>query len=250
METCNKQNRDASNSVGISSYKYTGMPTDAQRKEINEAVVEIIKYALYGKKEYPKPKGTYSPGFGYLLGQSVRQYIVSEGNIHITKEAKALWDQLFTDLDGKVLDIRVYGYQDRIEAQQDRSGLDKYKGSSKTSEKTDVRKGDKVTFNSFFIQEHTTPVSDMIAALEKLQEPKNEPLDIKDIVSVLDKMHITQMLKKENNNINKNANRIDADYILKKDADAIFNKIIGDKNIGYPKNFVIPKTTANVGSLL
>ena len=36
----------------------------------------------------------------------------------------------------------------------------------------------------------------------------------------------------------------------KKDADAIFNKIIGDKNIGYPKNFVIPKTTANVGSLL
>lgn len=249
METCNKQNRDASNSVGISSYKYTGMPTDAQRKEINEAVVEIIKYALYGKKEYPKPKGTYSPGFGYLLGQSVRQYIVSEGNIHITEEAKALWDQLFTDLDGKVPDIRVYGYQDRIEAQRDGSGLDKYKGSSKTSEKTDVRKGDKVTFNSFFIQEHTTPVSDMIAALEKLQEPKNEPLDIKDIVSVLDKMHITQMLKKENNNINKNANRIEADYILKNNADDIFKKIIED-NIGYPKNFVIPKTTANVGSLL
>ena len=146
-------------------------------------------------------------------------------------------------------DIRVYGYQDRIEAQKDISGLYKYKGSSKTPEKTDVRKGDKVTFNSFFIQEHTTPVSDMIAALEKLQEPKNEPLDIKDIVSVLDKMHITQMLKKENNNINKNANRIDADYILKKDADAIFKKIIED-NIGYPKNFVIPKTTANVGSLL
>ncbi len=229
-------NKEVLDSIEASPYRYIGMPTDNQRRDINEAVVEIIKYALYGKKKYPKPKDTYSPSFNYLLNQSIRQYIIPEQNIHVTEAANDLWNQLFTDSNGNVPDIRVYAYQDTNIAQSDMVNLEMYSGRNNQSINTNVVIGQKVKFNSFFIQEHTTPVADMIAALEALQTQKGELLlDSKDVVAVLDKMHITQMLKREDKKIENAKHRISADDILAKKSEEIFKDIIDDKNIGYPQ---------------
>lgn len=228
-------NQEALDSKEASPYRYIGMPTDNQRRDINEAVVEIIRYALYGKKKYPEPKDTYSPGFNYLLNQSIRQYIIPEQNIHVTKAANNLWNQLFTDSNGNVPDIRVYAYQDTNIAQSDMANLAMYSGRNNQSTNTNVVIGQKVKFNSFFIQEHTTPVADMIAALEELQARKGELLlGSEDVVKVLDKMHITQMLKSEDKAIKNAKHRISADNILAKKTEDIFDDIINDKNINYP----------------
>lgn len=228
-------NQEALDSKEASPYRYIGMPTDNQRRDINEAVVEIIRYALYGKKNYPKPKDTYSPGFNYLLNQSIRQYIIPEQNIHVTKKANELWNKLFTDSNGNVPDIRVYAYQDTNIAQSDMANLEMYSGRNNQPTKTNVVIGQKVKFNSFFIQEHTTPVADMIAALEELQVKNDELLLCsKDVVAVLDKMHITQMLKSEDKDIKNAKHRISADNILTKKSEDIFDDIINDEHIDYP----------------
>ena len=228
-------NKEVLDSKEASPYRYIGMPTDNQRRDINEAVVEIIKYALYGKKKYPKPKDTYSPGFNYLLNQSIRQYIIPEQNIHVTEAANDLWNQLFTDSNGNVPDIRVYAYQDTNIAQSNVANLEMYSGrNNEPTNPTDVAKGQKVKFNSLFIQEHTTPVADMIAALEALQAQKGELLDSKDVVAVLDKMHITQMLKSEDKEIKNAKHRINVPDVLEKNAEEIFANIISNKGIGYP----------------
>jgi hypothetical protein len=227
--------QEAIDSIEASPYRYIGMPTDNQRRDINEAVVEIIKYALYGKKKYPKPKDTYSPSFNYLLNQSIRQYIIPEQNIHITEAANNLWNQLFTASNGDVPDIRVYAYQDTNIAQSDMADLAMYSGRNNQSTNTNVVIGQKVKFNSFFIQEHTTPVADMIAALEELQARKDELLlGSEDVVKVLDKMHITQMLKREDKGIKNAKHRINADNILAKKSEEIFDDIIHNEEINYP----------------
>ena len=229
-------NKEVLDSKEASPYRYIGMPTDNQRRDINEAVVEIIKYALYGKKKYPKPKDTYSPSFNYLLNQSIRQYIIPEQNIHVTEAANDLWNQLFTDSNGNVPDIRVYAYQDTNIAQSDMANLAMYSGRNNQSTNTNVVIGQKVKFNSFFIQEHTTPVADMIAALEALQAQKGELLlDSKDVVAVLDKMHITQMLKREDKGIKNAKHRINVPDVLTKNAEEIFDDIIRNEGIGYPQ---------------
>lgn len=228
-------NNSAPNNGVTSPYKYTGLPTESQRRDINEAVVEIIKYALYGKKRYPKPKDTYSPSFNYLLNQSIRQYVIPEQNIHVTKAANDLWNQLFTDSNGNVPDIRVYAYQDTNIAQADVANLAKYSRRNNQYTNTDVVIGQKVKFNSFFIQEHTTPVADMITALEALQTQKCKLLlDSNDIVDVLNKMHITQMLKSEDKRIKNAKHRINATDILTMSATDILNKIINKPGIKYP----------------
>ena len=229
-------NKEVLDSKEASPYRYIGMPTDNQRRDINEAVVEIIKYALYGKKKYPKPKDTYSPSFNYLLNQSIRQYIIPEQNIHVTKAANDFWNKLFTDSNGNVPDIRVYAYQDTNIAQSDMANLAMYSGRNNQSTNTNVVIGQKVKFNSFFIQEHTTPVADMIAALEALQTQKGELLlGSEDVVKVLDKMHITQMLKREDKGIKNAKHRISADDVLTKNAEEIFDDIIRNEGIGYPQ---------------
>lgn len=229
-------NQEALDCIEASPYIYIGMPTDDKRRDINEAVVEIIRYALYGKKKYPKPKDTYSPGFNYLLNQSIRQYIIPEQNIHVTKAANELWNKLFTDSNGNVPDIRVYAYQDTNIAQSDMVNLAMYSGRNNQSTNTNVIIGQKVKFNSYFIQEHTTPVADMIAALEALQTQKGKLLlDSEDVVVVLDKMHITQMLKREDKDIKNAKHRISADNILAKKSEEIFDDIINNENIGYPQ---------------
>ena len=228
-------NQEVLDSKEASPYRYIGMPTDNQRRDINEAVVEIIKYALYGKKKYPKPKDTYSPSFNYLLNQSIRQYIIPEQNIHVTENANVFWNKLFADSNGNVPDIRVYAYQDTNIAQSNVANENMYSGRNNQPTNTNVVIGQKVKFNSFFIQEHTTPVADMIAALEALQARKGELLlGSEDVVKVLDKMHITQMLKSEDKAIKNAKHRISADNILAKKSEDIFDDIINDKNINYP----------------
>jgi hypothetical protein len=68
-----------------------------------------------------------------------------------------------------------------------------------------------------------------------LQAQKGELLlGSKDVVEVLNKMHITQMLKSEDKKIKNAKHRISATDVLTKNAEEIFDDIINNKGIGYP----------------
>ena len=82
-----------------------------------------------------------------------------------------------------------------------------------------------------FIEEHTTPVSDVIKALKAAYS--STPTD-QTIVDVLDKMHITKMLKIENKGILLSSKRICPNDYNKLDARDIINKIKHDHRVKYP----------------
>lgn len=237
MEDLLKENISGCVNYNTTSCLFVGTPTEGERIKVNTPLVEIIRNALYGKKVYPKPKDTYSPSYEYLLNQSLRQYIVPVDNIHVTAATNDLWYRMFATPNSYVPDIRVYAYQDTVVAQSDVSDIETYKGNSKRPIVENISKGEKVKFNSIFIQEHTTPVADMIVALELLQYRENKQLlDAQEIILVLDKMHITQMLKSEDKGIRNARHRIDAADILDCTSEDIFSKIVNNTK-GYPTNF-------------
>jgi hypothetical protein len=106
------------------------------------------------------------------------------------------------------------------------------KGPSKVRKPVDIVAYKKIPFNLLFIEEHTTPVSDVIKALKDAyrSDPKEQT-----IVDVLDKMHITKMRKTENIEIKLSSNRITpADY-NSHDAKEVFDKIRLDTQVNYPE---------------
>lgn len=208
--------------------QYKGLPDKQKRAEVNSPLVNMIKSALDALDNgYQRPKDSYGADYKYLLNQSIRQYLVPESNLHVTEEADKLWKAL-----GIKENILFYKYQDSICPTQTMSSVKTCKGPSKVSKSEDIVDYKKIPFNLLFIEEHTTPVSDVIKALKEAYYP--DPKE-QTIVDVLDKMHITKMRKTENIAIKLSSNRILPDDYNDLDAIGIFNKIIQDNNVNYPQ---------------
>lgn len=218
---------------------YVGIPSDDIRQAINMPLVEMIKQALIGRVNCQRPKQSQGVGYNYILNQSVRQYVVPEENIHVTVDAQALWDKLFLNSPEPKPDIRVYAYQDRIYPTNDVLAVDTYNGNAKNKRiKRNVVKGEPIEFNKLFIEEHTTPIADMAKALlYRLEASPKKELSSSEIVDILDKMHVTKMLKVENSKILLNNGRIEPNDIITMTSQEIFNKII-QSSIGYPQDYV------------
>lgn len=205
---------------------YVGLPNNPQRKQINRPLVKIIEYALTSL-HLQRTKHSYGVSYRYLLNQCIRQYLVPDSNIHISVGAKRVWQNMGLNLG----DIYKYTYQDVI-APQNNIQVDTCVGTKKKSVITkNIVAGRPIAYNSVFIDEHTTPVKDVTEAL-KLAFCNNPQQST--IIDILDKMHITKMLKCENANIAKNTNRISAGNYIGKSSIQIFNDIISDPSIGYP----------------
>lgn len=204
---------------------YVGLPNNLQRKQINRPLVKIIEYALTSLL-LQRPKHSYGVSYRYLLNQCIRQYLVPDSNIHISVGAKRVWQNMGLNLG----DIYKYTYQDVIVPQ---NGIQvcTYLGTKKTPLTKNIVARQPIAYNSVFIDEHTTPVKDVTEAL-KLACGNNPQQST--IIDILDKMHITKMLKCENANIAKNTNRISAGNYISKSSSQIFNDIISDPSIGYP----------------
>lgn len=205
---------------------YIGLPNKPQRRQINKPLVKIIEYALTNL-HLQRGKHSYGVSYRYLLNQCIRQYLVPDSNIHISVYAGQVWQNMGLNLG----DIYKYTYQDVI-VPQNNIQVDTCVGTKKKSVITkNIVAGQPIAYNSVFIDEHTTPVKDVTEALKQayISNPCTST-----IIGILDKMHITKMLKCENAKIAKNTNRISAGDYISKSSSQIFNDIISDPSIGYP----------------
>ena len=208
-------------------YLHQGLPISQLRMGVNKSLVEIIRSALSAiNNGYQRTKNSYGVDYKYLLNQSIRQYVIPSSNLHMTVAADKLWQDL--GISGSIL---LYRYQDAILPKQTLLSVKTCKGPSKRIEPVDVFANQSIPFNLLFIEEHTTPVSDVIKALKAAYS--SNPTD-QTIVDVLDKMHITKMLKIENKDILLSSKRICPNDYNKLDAIDIFHRITNDPRVKYP----------------
>ena len=208
-------------------YLHQGLPISQLRMAVNKSLVEIIRSALSAiNNGYQRTKNSYGVDYKYLLNQSIRQYVIPTSNLHMTVAADKLWQAL-----GISESILLYRYQDAILPKQTLLSVQTCKGPSKRIELVDVFANQSIPFNLLFIEEHTTPVSDVIKALKAAYSAN--PTD-QTIVDVLDKMHITKMLKIENKGILLSSKRICPNDYNKLDAIDIFHRIKNDHRVKYP----------------
>lgn len=191
-------------------------------KKHNELLLNVILAALKGYLE--GNEGNHDPednilwgevksNFPYLLGQAIRQWRIPNENWHISNAADIVWKILTNEPIGKK------GYQEPFTCQASAigkviptfAGTNKKYGKMKTiTINYGTRTKMTYVFNHIFIAEHTTTVSEIRDALEgcylvnKFCKWKCR----KEVRNILNKMHITQMLKIEDRRIIDNQNRI------------------------------------------
>lgn len=218
---------------------YTGIPSEPIRQRINGPLVQIIIYAMEGEMAYKKSNDSQGVGYGYILNQAVRQYVVPKRNIHVTHKARQLWGQIFLNCPNQIPDIRVYSHRELICPTNDVLDVKTYKGNAKTIKiKLDIFKGKRIEFNKIFIEEHTTPISDMVKALyETLKKSPRNRLTSAEVIKVLDKMHITKMLKEEEALVKCARGRVNPSDIITKPSQVLFNDIVASTK-GYPQNYI------------
>lgn len=208
--------------------------TEEERRIANEPLVNMIMEALRALRRGKSENGKID--YKYLLGQSVRQYIVPEKNWHLSKGAKTQWEKM-TDKD----DIVDFSYHEMISITED-GEIESFQGTKQTESKLiKYKKGEKYAFITFFIVEHTIPVSDFLDVLLKM------PIEKSTIEEVLDKIHLTRLLKKEDRSIKRERTRI-KEYnkrypysklsVLETDSETLFQKVVEEfyqKDLGDQK---------------
>lgn len=153
------------------------------RVAVNKKIIKIIITTLKGQKQNPQLKD----GFRYLLNQAIRQYVILPGNWHLSVGAEMVWNSLTT------YDIENCSYKELFRC-------DKVSGNTFTinGQSIALNKNKSMVFNSLFIAEHTTTVVDIIAQLEALAPNQ---LNESSVRGILDGIHITRMLKSEEEKI-------------------------------------------------
>lgn len=162
----------------------------ANVQSINNHIINIVIECLNGIRKFPDE----APAFRYLIGQTIRQYIIPDGNWHLTEAAVEKWDQLTSE------DIRKFTYKETFHCNRlskPYTELYFYKGSNNAPSHRKLSPNVAVAFNNIFIAEHTTPVSDI---RKQLEDPQFNPTSA-NVKKVLDSIHITRMLKREDRKI-------------------------------------------------
>lgn len=208
----------------------------------NELLLDVIIAALKGyvatngkgldnDSEEARKSGTIN--FSYLLGQSIRQWQIPEENWHTSVAAMDVWKLLNKGYTGRIIKIKkddnwiICGYKEKL-PEPTPIKIPRFIGTTKdfskiTVDDVDSNNTKQYVFNDIFIAEHTTPVSDIKDALEicylEFKNNNKSDSDLKDAVrNILNKIHITQILKIEDRRINNCSSRI-------KEIESVKNKI-------------------------
>jgi hypothetical protein len=196
----------------------------------NELLLDVIIAALKGyvatngkgldnDSEEARKSGTIN--FSYLLGQSIRQWQIPEENWHTSVAAMDVWRLLVDEkYNGRIIKDnkgKICGYKEKL-SKRTSIQIPRFTGTTKDFSKITVDDVDRnntkqYVFNDIFIAEHTTPVSDIKDALEicylEFKNNNKSDSDLKDAVrNILNKIHITQILKIEDRRINNCSSRI------------------------------------------
>ena len=148
---------------------------ETKRKKRNEPIILAIELFLNALNSGNKKPHDYE----YLLGQTIRQYEPAENHQHVSIGAWEYWKIQAS----KDEDIRQFQYTWTYKDRNNKS----------------------IQFNKEFIQEHTTPVADIKEELKDLVQNNN--ICFQFIEDILEKMHISRILKTEDEKIKKNSGR-------------------------------------------
>lgn len=182
-------------------------PCEERRIELNKKLVDTIILLAQAVNDEDKKEKCLRPKYDYLLGQAIRDYLIPEANWHVSEKAAKTWKALTN------VDLKFENFQEaRKFKKSNDEGIQRERETLIGIDILDKLKNNtKFKFNDFFIAEHTIPVSDITNKLNDII--KNDQIKDKQeaVKSVLDKMHITRLLKSEDANIIVQDNRIE-DY--------------------------------------
>lgn len=156
---------------------------ETERKKRNEPIIKAIQFFLKALKKVEKNKTPHD--YEYLLGQTIRQYEPAENHQHVSIGAWEYWKIEASDNE----DIRQFQYDWKYKKKQNVQAKKKQKDQFEN-------------FNTHFIQEHTTPVADI-----KKELINKNSINHRSIKKILEKMHISRILKTEDKAIQKNSGR-------------------------------------------
>lgn len=210
-------------------------------EEHNKLLLEVILATLKGYVSEEQSKNNprciddeIDVGkFSYLLGQSIRHWITPNDNWHISKAALEVWKKISGNIP-----MPHFRYKESLKSKRCIT-IPRFKGSNRDYGKIEPFYMDtthKYAFNDIFVAEHTIPVADIMNALVELYKSKswNDANELKQkIKEILDKMHITQMLKIEERRITKCNKRIYLVLQKNKKYDSIYQYLLNtaDKEI-------------------
>ncbi len=210
-------------------------------EEHNKILLDVIIAALQGymqgnrgDQEEPSKEeqcGEVKSNFAYLLGQAIRQWRIPNDNWHTSKEAQKVWELIVDQTTSKHKDIsrEHLCYKETFTCKKEAEGMviPRFKGTTRDFGKIcyekiykldEKRKEKEYVFNDIFIAEHTTPIADIRDALEECYKRYNfcRIRLRREMTLILDKIHITQMLRIEDRRIEECQNRITVLFLKKK----------------------------------
>lgn len=225
-------------------------------KQHNALLLDIIIPALKGyvqernnglKQVVVEDEKYYKGKFSYILGQTIRHWAIPDDNWHTSKAANLLWDAIvetnISDRKKRFYNVKIdkLRYKEPFITKKEVGGwiIPRFKGNVKDFQKIDtsfkLQGGKRYVFNDIFIAEHTTPVAEIMEALRQCYEAqgRNYKALIGEVRQILNKIHITQMLKIEDRRINDCQNRLELvrggkslySYMLNVDSEEIFSQI-------------------------
>lgn len=167
----------------------------------NRALIDSIKRlldAFHELSDLSNQDKTVLSGLRYLLGQSVRQYVIPSENHHVSKAALDQWKCLSKDK------IENYRYRDMVKC----DNLNKpkcfrlFKGANNKGAYRKLSPNESFIFRDMYHEDHVIPVSLILNELISA-----EKINIEMIKNTLDKMHMCVILKIEDRKIGRTRER-------------------------------------------
>lgn len=191
------------------------------REEKNGLLIPVIIDCV---EALQKKHSTSGPNFWYIINQSIRQYQLPAANVHVTEKALKLWERITDEDMGRCF------YRERVRVRLDIADVDKvvesFSGNGKTDKEQTLTPGNTFIFNSIFLGEHTTPVLDIVLTLLEMRKRQDNRLSFEDVRAILEKIHVTKMLKTEEPNVKPSYGRLKVDDYMNRDSASIFQEII------------------------
>lgn len=174
------------------------MTTNSNHKDIENIIFLLnkIKLTYEESTDYEIHPG----GAKYLLGQTLRQFILPKSKWYLSYQADFLFKKIRKKSNDKIFN---YEWQKRVVHDNDTPlEILSYKGASKTPTKRILHKGDYFNFRQVFHDDHIIPMKLITNELTELEEP-----NYANVMNILEKISICRMLKSEDRRIKERSSR-------------------------------------------
>lgn len=163
------------------------------KRPINKYFIDIVIVGVKGYKDAAQKEPdnkALRQAFKYLIGQTVRQYIILPDHRYISKKANDLWEELTSS------DIRSVGYRRQVTCDTLTTPkiVKTYKGAQNRNGKISLYPKEKFVFNDIFHEDHVIPV---VYFVDELIQLDLDELTEEKVEDILDGMYIAKILKEE-----------------------------------------------------